>query len=146
MTNGTLDVRNNRDKSRKLLQHDNNERLTAEVVDSLFQCIFSDQGSNKRASEEAIAFNFSHYLEDVEQGLVTSNVLDPDTEEIHTSEVNLAHVLQFVTGCDAIPAIGFDTSLTIMFDHNGPHRKLTANTCACTLNFPVCDLLTKRVI
>ena len=52
---------------------------------------------------------------------MTSNVLDPDTEEIHISKVNLAHGLQFVTGCDAIPAIGFDTSLTIMFDHNGPH-------------------------
>ena len=142
-TNGILDViRNNPDKSRKLLQHDNNDRLTAEIVDSQFHCIFSDHGSNKRASEEAIAFNFSHYLEDVEQGLVTSNVLDPDTEEIHNSKVNLAHVLQFVTGCDAIPAIGFDTSLTIMFDHNDPHRKLTANTCSCTLNFPVCDLLT----
>ena len=142
-TNGILDViRNNPDKSRKLLQHDNNDRLTAETVDSQFHCIFSDHGSNKRASEEAIAFNFSHYLEDVEQGLVTSNVLDPDTEEIHNSKVNLAHVLQFVTGCDAIPAIGFDTSLTIMFDHNDPHRKLTANTCSCTLNFPVCDLLT----
>ena len=143
MTNGILDViRSNPDKSRKLLQHDDNERLTAEIVDSQFHYIFSDQGSNKRASEEAIAFNFSHYLEDVEQGLVTSNVKDPDTEEIHTSKVNLAHVLQFVTGCDAILVIGFDTSLTIMFDHNEPHRKLTANTCSCTLNFPVCDLLT----
>ena len=65
-----------------------------------------------------VAFNFSHYLEDVEQGLVTSNVLDPDTEEIHTSKVNLAYVLQFVTGCDAIPAIGFDTSLKWYYDEN----------------------------
>ena len=136
MTNGILDfIRNNPDKSRKLLQHDNNERLTAEVVDNQFHRIFSDQGSNKRRSEEAIAFNFSHYLEDVEQGLVTSNVLDPDTEEIHTSKVKLAHVLQFVTGSDRIPAIGFDTSLTIMFDHDEPYRKLTVNTCSCTLNY-----------
>ena len=136
MTNGILDViRNNPDKSRKILQRDNNERLTAKIVDNQFNCIFSDHGRNKRANEEAIAFNFSHYLEDVEQGLVTSNVLDPDTEEIHTSKLNLAHVLQFVTGCDAIPATGFDTSSTIMFDHNEPHRKLTANTCSCTLTF-----------
>ena len=67
MTNGILDViRNNPEKSRKQLQHDNNERLTAEVVDDKFHCIFSDQGKKKRRSEEAIAFNFSHYLEDVE--------------------------------------------------------------------------------
>lgn len=73
---------------------------------------------------------------------MTSNVLDPETEEIHISEVELAPVLQFVTGCDGIPAIGFDTSISTMFDHDKPHRKLTANTCSCTLNFPVCDLLT----
>ena len=149
MTNSILDaIRNNPDKSRKLLQHDDNERLTAEVVDNQFHCIFSDQESNKRASEEAIAFNFSHYLEDVEQGLVTSNVLDPDTEEIHTSKLNLAHVLKFVTGCDAIPAIGFDTSLTIMFDHNEPHRKLTANTCASaplTFQFVICSPITSHL-
>ena len=143
MTNGILNViRNNPDKPRKLLQHDNNERLTAQVVDNQFHCVFSDKGGNKHRSEEATAFNFSHYLEDVEQGLVSSNVLDPDTEEIHISEVELAPVLQFVTGCDGIPAIGFDTSITTMFDHDKPHRKLTANTCSCTLNFPVCDLLT----
>ena len=73
---------------------------------------------------------------------MTSNVLDPDTEDIHTRTVELAHVLQFVTGCDGIPATGFDTSLTIMFDHDEPHRKLTANTSSGTLNLPVCDLLT----
>ena len=67
MTNGILDViRNNPEKSRKQLQHDNNERLTAEVVDDKFHCIFSDQGNKKRRSEEARAFNFLHYLEDVE--------------------------------------------------------------------------------
>ena len=93
MTNGILNViRNNPDKPRKLLQHDNNERLTAQVVDNQFHCVFSDKGGNKHRSEEATAFNFSHYLEDVEQGLVTSNVLDPDTEEIHISEVELAPV------------------------------------------------------
>ena len=70
MTNGILNViRNNPDKPRKLLQHDNNERLTAEVVDNQFHCIFSDKGGKKHRSEEATAFNFSHYLEDVEQGL-----------------------------------------------------------------------------
>ena len=56
MTNSILDViRNNPDKSRKLLQHDNSDRLTAAIVDSQFHYIFSDHGSNKRASEEAIA-------------------------------------------------------------------------------------------
>lgn len=48
MTNGILDViRNNLDKSRKILQRDNNERLTAKIVDNQFNCIFSDHGRNK---------------------------------------------------------------------------------------------------
>ena len=48
MTNGILDViRNNPEKSRKQLQHDNNERLTAEVVDDKFHCIFYDQGEQE---------------------------------------------------------------------------------------------------
>ena len=43
MTNGILDgIRSNPDKSCKLLKHDDNERLTAEIVDSQFHCIFSD--------------------------------------------------------------------------------------------------------
>ena len=99
------------------------------------------EGSNKRAKEEAIAFNFTHYLEDVEEGLITSTVLDPETDEVHTSKVGLAHVLQFVIGCPGLPATGFHTNVTIDFDHEEIQRKLSANTCSCTLNIPVCELL-----
>lgn len=87
------------------------EKLTAEVVDNQFQCVLSMEGSKKRA-EEAIAFHFTHYLEDVEEGLITTIVLDPETDEIYTSKVELAHVLQFVAGCPTSPATGFNTNLT----------------------------------
>lgn len=127
-------IRNSPNQSRKLLQYYEHEKLTA-------QCVFSVEGSNKRAKEEAIAFNFTHYLEDVEEGLITTTVLDPETDEIHTSKVELAHVLQFVIGCPGLPATGFHTNLTIVFDHEEIQRKLSANTCSCTLNIPVCDLL-----
>ena len=75
---GVLDViRNSPNQSRKLLQYYEHEKLTAEIVDNQFQRVFSVDGSNKRAKEEAIAFNFTHYLEDVE-GLITTTVLDPE--------------------------------------------------------------------
>ena len=78
-TNGVLDViRNSPNQSRKLLQYYEHEKLTAEIVDNQFQRVFSVDGSNKRAKEEAIAFNFTHYLEDVEEGLITTTVLDPE--------------------------------------------------------------------
>ena len=88
------------------------------------------EGSNKRAKEEAIAFNFTHYLEDVEEGLITTVVLDPETDETYASKVELAHVLQLVTGFPASPATGFDTNLTTIFDHEEIQRKLSANTCS----------------
>eukprot|EP00794_Sanderia_malayensis_P012404 gene12404-13689_t len=44
--------------------------LTAEVVDSVFQSIFSPKGSNRCPVEEQIVFNFNQYLEDVEKGAV----------------------------------------------------------------------------
>lgn len=139
----SLEIRNNPNQSHKLLQYYEPEKLTAEVVDNQFQCVLSVEGSNKRVKEEAIAFNFTHYLEDVEEGLITTTVLDPETDEIHTSKVELAHVLQFVTGCPALPATEFDTNLTIVFYHQEIQRKLSTNTCSCTINIPVCDLLAK---
>ena len=36
--------------------------------------VFNMEGSNKRAEEEAIALNFTHYLKDVEGLITTSNV------------------------------------------------------------------------
>ena len=126
---------NNPNQSRKFLQHYEHEKLTAEVVDNQFQCVFSMEGSNKRAKEEAIAFNFTHCLEDVE-GLITTTV-----QILGQMKVDLGHVLHFVTGCPVSPATGFDTNLTIVFDHEEIQRKLSANTCSCTLNIPVCDLV-----
>jgi len=48
-------------------------------------------------------------------------------------------VLRFATGADAIPAGGFPDRPAIDFDHSSSAvgRLPTANTCACTLTFPV---------
>jgi hypothetical protein len=144
-TNGVLHlIRSNPCKSRKLLQFSEIERLTADKVDELFKFIYTpDAGSNKLTSEEAIAFNFTNYLEEVEAGEVTTSILDPDTDEINTVKVQLEHIVQFVTGCPTIPATGFDEQLTVKFDHIETQKKLTANTCSCTLRLPVSKTLTE---
>ena len=134
-------IRSNPHKSRKLLQFDEDQRLTAKIVDNLFDFCFSEEGNNKHTSEEAIAFNFTHYLEDVEAGEITTTVLDPETNGITICKVELKHILQFATTCSVVPGTGFDTSSTATFDHVQCHKKLTVNTCSCTLNFPVSELL-----
>ncbi|KAK3701595.1 hypothetical protein QZH41_007413 [Actinostola sp. cb2023] len=88
--NGVLElIRNNPCQSRKLLQFSENEKLTADRVDKLFHFVLSPSGSNRRSSEEAITFNFTHYLEDVESEEVTTTILDPETDEINTVQVQL---------------------------------------------------------
>lgn len=81
------------------------EKLTAEVVDNQFQCVLSMEGSKKRA-EEAIAFHFTHYLEDVEEGLITTIVLDPETDEITPVKLNL-HMF-FSLLLDVLPHLPLD--------------------------------------
>lgn len=111
-TNGVLDViRNNPNQSCKLLQHYEHEKLTAKVVDNQFQCVFSMEGSNKHAKKEAMAFNFTHYLEDVEEGLITTTVLDPETDEIHTCPVKLNLGMFFSLLQDALPPLPQDLTL-----------------------------------
>lgn len=88
------------------------QRLTAEVVDNQCQSVLSVEGSNKRAKQEAIAFNLTHCLEDVEEGLITTTVPDPDTDEIHTTKVELADVLQFKFVTDALPHLPLDLTKT----------------------------------
>ena len=141
--NGVLDIiRNNPKKSRKLLQSSEAETLNADRVDQLFKFSYSPTGSNKRKDEEAIAFNFTNFLEDVEANKVSTTILNPDTDDITTMTVQLSHVLQFVTGCPTIPATGFDKQLSVMFNHTETERKLTANTCSCTLFLPVNKVFT----
>lgn len=109
--------------------------LTAEFVDEIFNPEFSPKDSNKYAVEQKIAFNFTQYLEDVEQGNVKTTVEDKEIT------VCLKHVLQFVTGADDIPVIGFCPRPTIKFSHNAvPNRKLSANTCANILTIPVAGM------
>eukprot|EP00794_Sanderia_malayensis_P008463 gene8463-9370_t len=134
-------MRKNPLSSRKLLQSSGVKELSADKVDEMFHFCYSPIGSNKRKDEEAIAFNFTQYLEDVEKASVSTSILDPDTGDLNTVTVQLSHILQFITGCPGIPATGFDSQLSVNFEHTETQRKLTANTCSCTLHLPVGKVL-----
>jgi len=64
--------------------------------------------------------------------------LQRESEELR---MELGDLLQFVTGTRHIPAEGFVAPLAIMFNHSNPIRKISANTCACSLYLPVNEKL-----
>lgn len=135
---GLLDlIRQHPKKARHLFMPSSENRVTAEKLDALFDCIFSPEGSNKRAQEEAVALNFSLYLDAVEANEAKSNLLDLTTGEETEITLSLSDVLQFITGSFTVPATGFNEKPLIEFEHGDPHRKLHANTCSNTITFPV---------
>ena len=85
--------------------------------------------------KQNIIFNFNQYLEDVENGKIVSEL------EWKTVTINLDQILEFATGARDVPAIGFSPRPTIefLYDLDTP-RKMSANTCANVLKFPVAGL------
>ena len=130
-------LRENPDMFRSLLEV-SNAKLTAEDIDSVFVPQFSPVGSNKLTIEQNIIFTFNQFLEDVENGLVVSQVEDREVT------LNLSQILEFDTGAQHIPAIGFSPRPTIEFLHNlSTPRKISTNTCSNVLKIPglneLCD-------
>ena len=112
-----------------------NAKLTAEDVDSISDPVFSPAGSNKFAIEQSIIFNFNQYLEDAESGKVTGQLEDREVK------VSLSDILQFATGAQHVPAVGFSPRPTIVFLHHlHMARKISTNSCANILKFPVSGL------
>lgn len=139
---GLLDIiRQSPEKARALFQNCSQNQLSAESVDEMFHIVFSPEGGNKRPQEEAIAFNFNHYLEDIEASQVKGSLWDSATESVNEVIFSLGDVLQFVTGSASVPAVGFDPQPSIAFNHFDTKRKLEANTCSNQLLLPVNDSL-----
>ena len=138
---GVLDVlRRNQNEARAILQV-SHVKLTAEVVDDLFLFELSPDGSNRNQNEKAILFNWSQLLEDVENGLASSEVDDPYlNKEVHI-EITLEAILAFITGSTGIPPLGFSPQPTIIFDHVNTSKKLHVSTCSNTLYFPINESL-----
>lgn len=104
-------------------------------MDSIFEAQLSPQGNMKR-EQEAILFNFTNFMEEVEKGKIKC----VGENELH---ITIGDILGFITGATNIPALGFEPTPNIEFDHYAPPGwKLTANTCANVIRFPVNDTLT----
>ena len=86
--------------------------LTTELVDNIFQPLFSPEGSNKRTKKEWLVFNFSQMLENVEKRKVVEEMSETQVT------INLSHILMFATGASEIPAIGLIPRPSIGLDHN----------------------------
>ena len=141
--NGMLQrIREHPRQVRHLFMSSAENRVTAEMLYKLFICMFSPEGSNKRASEEAIALNFFRYLEAVDANEVKSNLLDLTTDEETEITLSQSDVLQFITGCSTVPATGFIQQPSVRFDHGDTSRKLHVNSCGNILTLPVTSALT----
>ena len=129
-------VRSNPEQLREVFQY-GNAMLTADLLDDIFQPLYSPEGSNKRVTEERIVFNFNQMLENVEKGKVVKEVGENEIT------ISLSHILMFATGASEIPAIGHMPHPSIRFDHNtSEERKLCVSTCANILTLPVSEKMT----
>ncbi len=89
---------------------------------------FSEDGSNARSDENITYQSFVRYAQAAASGMRGSTTLN--------------HILQFVTGADDEPPLGFGLSPSIVFtevDNYSPWSFIpSANTCANTLYLPRC--------
>ena len=88
---------------------------------------FSEEGSNSRKFQKEVYSAFVRYLKEVAAGRSMSG----------NTTLNLGHILQFVTGTDEEPILGFVLSPEIIFVECVAHAFTpTANTCINVLNLP----------
>ena len=113
--------------------------ISLELLDNLFVADLSSKGSNKRAAEGDILYNWSNFLVRVHNGKVlsqTSISLDDDTFTEVT--LNLKDVLMFMTGSYHLTVLENGNKPSIDFDHTAQvGARVRANTCGPVLTFPV---------
>ena len=103
------------------------KKLTADEITDIFQVQRSPRGSNQYERENLLLSFWNDMLIDIEEG---------------DSELSLAMILSFATGCSAVPPIGFSPVVPwIAFLHDpeadGKKSKFSkANTCALKLYLP----------
>ena len=130
-------IRSNAEAFRTIFEC-SNQLHTAELVDEIFDPVYSPVGSSAFVQEQAIMFNFNQLLEDIEQGKVSVDI------EGQCFNFTIGDILQFVTGCRDISAIGFFPRPSISFLHgDNAKQKLSANTCANILRLPVTEEMLK---
>ena len=124
--------------------------ITPEDLGVVFEANLSTHGSNLRMAEEDILYNWENFLSNVFRGKVSQTTIsieinddcdiDADTvmETESTEVVTLNDVIMFSTGSYHLPVMGLERKVQIDFEHNPPEgKRVTANTCGPSLNFPV---------
>ncbi|XP_077862995.1 uncharacterized protein LOC144345437 [Saccoglossus kowalevskii] len=105
-----------------LLQPNPSSAMTFRKLRSLLTPSFSEDGSNSRRLEGAVYGVFLKYLRDVASG--------------RRDSISLSDVLQFVTGADEEPVLGFSIAPSIEFVDVTSTFIPTANTCINCLSLP----------
>ncbi|XP_076149223.1 G2/M phase-specific E3 ubiquitin-protein ligase-like [Alosa pseudoharengus] len=96
--------------------------LTSEVMDRLFSVKLSTPGSNRMATESNVVAFWRDFLQ--------------DAEEESGESPTLHDILQFATGSNEVPPIGFSPQPSIEFLHEGGKYPI-ANTCVNFLRLPI---------
>ena len=117
--------------------------LTADFVLDLFEPVLSERDSNTRMIEEAIVMNWNDFIKDVaNKGLllwleyIIRNVKCLDIFA-GTELLTLQHIMEFATGAQNVPVVGFYTKPMLAFDleATSERRCLTASTCTMKIVF-----------
>ena len=87
-------------EARELLQNQK-KALAAHIVDDLLTPEMSVEGSNKNEKEKTILYNWSQFLEDLEQSVPSHSF----EGLVGRKSLLISDVLVFVTGCENIPPL-----------------------------------------
>ncbi|XP_070581505.1 uncharacterized protein [Ptychodera flava] len=105
-----------------LLRPNESSALTIKKTISLFSVDFSPEGSNNRMYENKVYSLFLKYLREVASG--------------RRGSLTLNHILQFATGTDEEPVLGFTIRPSIVFIEVETSFIPTANTCINSMHLP----------
>ncbi|XP_070547220.1 uncharacterized protein [Ptychodera flava] len=105
-----------------LFQVNEASALTMRKLMHLLKPIFSEEGSNKRTFEDSIYAQYVKYVREVASG--------------RREPLTLGSILQFATGSDEEPVLGFRYHPTIEFSEVENTFLPTANTCIGCLRLP----------
>ncbi|CAC5407180.1 unnamed protein product [Mytilus coruscus] len=100
----------------------NSPRLTVKKLIQLLKPEFSERGSNRLSLEKNVYSSFMRYIREVSAG--------------RRGALNLESILEFVTGNDQEPLLGFEIEPSIIFTECIESFLPMANTCICRMTLP----------
>lgn len=106
--------------------------ISCDLLKELTEIEWSEQGSNHKNKEDETIYCWEVFLKDVQDGNVNSNINNTNVQ------MHLKDVLQFITGADCVPPLGFGKKITIGFydQEEGSTRLPYASTCSLNLALP----------